>query len=250
MFCGLALAAMSIFAAIQLHSLDMPWLRRGELALLDLALRVRGTQPPGPAIVLVMIDDRSVDLLGSWPVPRERLADAVTILAEARAKVIGIDVLFSDYAAHAPAAPIAADAALARAIERAGNVVVPFTFRFDGARTRVPGDSRRAHAYAKVRKGDGYRGCRSRRATWCCRLRVPRVPRRWGHMLLAFDVDGSPRYDYPVIEFDLDYYPSMAVRIAQRYLDVPWDEVRVDLGRGVAIGDRSSCPPTATCACS
>ena len=131
MFCGLALAAMSIFAVVQLQSLDIPWLRRGELALLDLALRVRGTQPPDPSIVLVMIDDRSVDLLGSWPVPRERLADAVTILAEARARVIGIDVLFSDYAGTRPDAD-RADAALARAIARADNVVVPFTFRFEG----------------------------------------------------------------------------------------------------------------------
>ena len=83
--CGLALAVMAAFAALQFHSLDIPWLRRLELAVLDLGIRLRGPVPPGPEIVIVMIDDRSVDLLGSWPEPRARLAEAVTRLAAAQA---------------------------------------------------------------------------------------------------------------------------------------------------------------------
>ena len=88
--CGLALAVMACAAFLQLHSLDLPWLRRLEVAVLDLEVRLRGPLPPGREIVVVMIDDRSVDALGSWPVPREKLAEAVHFLAQARAKVIGV----------------------------------------------------------------------------------------------------------------------------------------------------------------
>jgi len=235
--CGVALAVMAIFAALQFRSLDIAWLRRLELAVLDLEVRVRGPVPPGREIVIVMIDDRSVDMLGSWPVPRARLAEAVTILAAAGARVIGIDVLFAASPVPPPGAA-AGDAALAAAIAAAGNVVVPFTFRFAGPARESHDDFAAQHAYAKLRKSKGFAGLAL--APTDVVLPAPEAAGRadLGHMLLAFDVDGAPRYDYPVIEFDLDYYPSMAVRIAQRYLGVPWGDVEVDLGRGIAIGAR------------
>ncbi len=235
--CGLALAVMAAFAALHLCSLDLPWLRRLEVAVLDVAVRLRGPLPPGPEIVIVMIDDRSVDALGSWPVPRERLADAVRTLAAARAKVIGIDVLFAGDGSARPGGA-QGDEALAAAIAQAGNVVLPFTFRFDGQPRAVAADFAARHAYARVRRSEVPGALAltpddvvlpSARAAGVADL---------GHMLIAYDVDGAPRYDYPVIEFDLDYYPSMPVRIAQRYLGVPWRDVAVELGRGITLGDR------------
>lgn len=234
--CGVACAVMAVFAALQLYALDLPLLRRLELAVLDVGLRMRGPLMPGQDIVIVMIDDRSVDTLG-WPVPRERLAEAVTTLARAQAKVIGIDVLFAGDGAVRSGGAMA-DAALASAIAEAGNVVVPFTFGFDGRERESGRDFAARNAYATLRKSERYAGpalapsdvvLPSARATGAAEL---------GHVLIAFDVDGAPRYDYPVIEFDLDYYPSMAVRIAARYLGVPWPAVEVDLGRGIAIGSR------------
>jgi adenylate cyclase len=55
-------------------------------------------------------------------------------------------------------------------------------------------------------------------------------------MLVAYDVDGAPRYEYPALAFDLDHYPSMAMRIAQQFLGVASKDVRVELGRGIALG--------------
>jgi len=234
--CGLALAVMAVFAVLQWHALDVPWLRRVEIAALDVQMRLRGPLPVGREIVVVMIDDASVDRLGSWPVPRDRLADAIAILADARARVIGIDVLFAS-ASRGPAASDA-DAALAAAIARAGNVVVPFTFRFDGIAGTDPRAPLADAAYARVRRTAAFAGL----ALDPVDVVLPRFEAAGtadlGHMLLAFDVDGAPRHDYPVIEFDLDFYPSMAVRIAQRYLGIPWSAVEVELGRGIAIGDR------------
>ena len=56
---GLALVVMLGCAGIQLVALDVPWLRRLELLTLDEQMRIRGVQAPGPAVVLVMIDDQN-----------------------------------------------------------------------------------------------------------------------------------------------------------------------------------------------
>jgi adenylate cyclase len=36
--------------------------------------------------------------------------------------------------------------------------------------------------------------------------------------------------------YDLDYYPSMAIRVAQTFLGVVWSKVGVELGRGISMG--------------
>lgn len=74
----------------------------------------------GPAddrIVIVAIDDRSVEALGRWPWPRSRHAELIDRLAEARPAGVIYDVLFTE------ASPD--DAALATALTRAGNVRLP-----------------------------------------------------------------------------------------------------------------------------
>ena len=71
-----------------------------------------------PNIVIVGIDDASLDKYGhfaDWS--RLLYIDAIQNLSNAKAKVIGFDILFSDTSPDDPA--------LAQAIEQAGNVVLP-----------------------------------------------------------------------------------------------------------------------------
>jgi len=71
-------------------------LRRLELVALDEEMRIRGAQPAGSAVVIVMIDDASVAAVGRWPIPRRKLADAIGLLSAAGATTIGIDLLFAE----------------------------------------------------------------------------------------------------------------------------------------------------------
>src|SRR5262249_54508102 len=59
-----------------------------------------------------------------------------------------------------------------------------------------------------------------------------------GHVNVAYDRDGEPRYDYLVLPFSGDFIPSLAVRAAAAYLRVPWHEVSLALGDGMRSGDR------------
>jgi len=72
---------------------------------------------PSPNIVIVAIDDKSLQEYGGWPwSDRSLQASAVDNLKEAGAAVIGFDVLFADQYENAPV--------FADSIEKAGNVVL------------------------------------------------------------------------------------------------------------------------------
>jgi len=70
-------------------------------------------------IVIVGVDDSSIERLGQWPWPRGKMAALLDILAEGGAAAVGIDILY-DTPDHSPDG----DALLGGAIERAENVVL------------------------------------------------------------------------------------------------------------------------------
>ena len=231
--CGLAIAVMAAFAWLHVIALDVPALRRLELAALDAQIRFRGPRTPGPEIVVVMIDDRTIAALGQWPPPRQALAQLVDTLHGAGARAIGIDILYADPSPRAGSG----DVALAQAIGNAGNVVLPFTFEFGTADT-TSSTLLSGTAYTRLSSGGNYRALPLTPAGIVAPLAALAEKATLGHMLVAFDVDGAPRYDYPALAFDAEFYPSMAVRVAQLYLGIRWSNVGLELGRGVSLGSR------------
>ena len=236
--CGVALAVMLLCCGIDFVALDVSWLRRLELVALDEEMRIRGAQPAGSAVVIVMIDDASVAAVGRWPIPRRKLADAIGLLSAAGATTIGIDLLFAERESVGNDQASAdqesgGDAALETAIREAGNVVLPFAFRFGGAPSKeetVP------TPYTQLRKRADYEPPALTPSGLLMPLPTLGAHATLGHTVVAYDVDGAPRYDYPALEFDLDYFPSMAVRLVQSYLHVPWNFVSAELGGAIDIG--------------
>jgi adenylate cyclase len=57
-----------------------------------------------------------------------------------------------------------------------------------------------------------------------------------GHVNVALDTDGAPRYDYPVLEYQGEYYPSLVVQVVRAYLSLRPEEVRVRFGDGIQLG--------------
>ena len=80
-------------------------------------------RPPPPQITIIAIDDASLAAIGRWPWPRAVHATLLERLARARPKALALDVVLSE-----PDPDPRQDALLARAMERAGAVVVPLTW--------------------------------------------------------------------------------------------------------------------------
>ncbi|MBI3158823.1 MAG: adenylate/guanylate cyclase domain-containing protein [Chloroflexi bacterium] len=94
----LAVAALLVVLEIagNLPNTTTP-LERLELSARDTSFRLRGRRAPNPNIVIVAIDDDSLNWLGErWPWPRSRMAGIVAWLNDAGAQVIALDTFLFD----------------------------------------------------------------------------------------------------------------------------------------------------------
>lgn len=74
-----------------------PWLLdRLELSLLDSRFRVRGAVATAGRVVIIAIDEKSVDELGRWPWRRSVMARLIDQLSDAGVAAIGLDIVFSE----------------------------------------------------------------------------------------------------------------------------------------------------------
>lgn len=67
-----------------------------ELKTYDLRFLSRGTLQPSPAVVMAVIDEKSLDAEGRSPWPRSKVAALVDILSRDGARVIGFDITFAE----------------------------------------------------------------------------------------------------------------------------------------------------------
>ena len=144
----LGLAATLAIALVHVAGLDGP----AELNSLDLRFRVFAAAPPSEDLVFVDIDDRSLDELGRWPWPRERLAALTDVLKTCGAATVALDIILPEpqetrltsdawdlqnprrpeETDDAPPRPILDDVILAEIVEKAGNVSLPMHVDFTG----------------------------------------------------------------------------------------------------------------------
>jgi adenylate cyclase len=236
-----------------------------ETASLDLRFRLRGPLAPGPATAVVLVDETSLSRLGRWPLSRGFYADAVGFLERAGARVIVFDLLFTepeepvprslreavraaadrlrapeDAALRSRLARVAEDepdADLAASVRASGKVLLPVAFPSFGS--EVEGAPLLAgHVYQRFDPSATVPlfPLQPARAL----LPIPLLAEAaagLGHVMVAFDRDGAPRYEYIALPFDADFVPSLSVRAAAAYLGVPWSEVGLALGDGVKLGD-------------
>jgi len=145
---ALTLAACLLVFALQ--ALRIPILELTELKTYDLRVQARGALVPSPAVVLAVVDERSLAAEGRWPWPRERLAALVDALSRDGARVIAFDVAFPE-----PESP-AADGALAAAIGRSrGKVVLGYFLHRRAESAGAPLDA--AEIERRVRRVGGSR---------------------------------------------------------------------------------------------
>lgn len=91
-----SLAFATTLLVVALFSAGTPILDLIELKTYDLRFISRGPRPPSPAVVMAVIDEKSLDVEGRWPWPRSKIAALVDILSQDGASVIGFDIAFSE----------------------------------------------------------------------------------------------------------------------------------------------------------
>lgn len=108
------------------------WTWRADRLLYDTALAWMPRAAPA-GIVIVAIDDASIEALGRWPWPRTVHATALERLADLQPRAVALDLVLSE-----PATDPAEDVWLARALARLGSVVMPVTWQAVAGQALVP----------------------------------------------------------------------------------------------------------------
>lgn len=119
----LLIAILSALTTIITYRLKPDFLTGVDLKALDAMFKARGASEAPQEVVIVAVDEKSVNEQGRWPWPRQKTARVLTKLRQAR--VTAVDMVFSE------SEDTEADRALAAGVREAGNVVIGFFFRDD-----------------------------------------------------------------------------------------------------------------------
>ncbi|MBN2124536.1 MAG: adenylate/guanylate cyclase domain-containing protein, partial [Deltaproteobacteria bacterium] len=85
---------LSTLLVVILFFIGIPILDLVELKTYDLRFISRGQIAHSPAVVMAVIDEKSLDTEGRWPWPRTKIAHLIEALSRDGAKVIGFDIGF------------------------------------------------------------------------------------------------------------------------------------------------------------
>lgn len=223
-------------------------------------------------IVLIDIDDDSIEELGQWPWSRGTVAAMLGKLSALSPRLVGVNILYSEPEESAgleqirnlmdvlrrqgasgemvrtmegAMADMDNDAKLAEALAAAGNVVLPVYLRESRtveAGGRVEDPVLRSHAVTNV-GGDaaGLPGAD--------RIRAPIPPllaatSGIGHVNVIPDVDGKVRREMLLYPYQDLYVPSFALQLAAEYLNIPEGQIDATLGLALQLGGTVELPLT------
>ena len=183
----------------------------------DLYFRIRGVQPHSNDIVLVTIDEESVNKLGRWPWRRSVMAQLVETLSTYQPKAIGFDITFSE--------PTSEDENLANAFKKVPQSFLGYFFYLS------PEEVANAHVTPKeiAENEKGISSSRlaqistqleqSGRRVYGVQTNVPAISshlegNRQGFFNIFPDPDGVIRSGSVVLFYKGGVYPSLALQLA------------------------------------
>lgn len=211
---GIALASSAIAVAPFL----LGWLRPLELVATDLMVRARGNLPADPRIVICAIDSASVDRIGRWPWRRTRMAELVDRLKAEGARVIALDVVFSEPSPKDADFDLTGDdQILAGSLRKAGNVILGYYFRRDAVRTHD--ESLAGAEYSQVVEGRQPLPTPERPGVEANLPLLARAAASQGFFSHERESGVLRHYTLAVRHGDFGlYFPPLALRAAERFL--------------------------------
>ena len=243
----------------------------------DMGVRATG-HVPSDKVAVIAIDDQSIANIGRWPWSRDVHAKMIELLTQAKAKVVGTTIFFSEpqvdpglvyidklieaFQATPPAVQqqlgqievllgeaeqnLNTDRKLAAAISGAGSVVMPMLFSLGEPRGN-PDQALPEFVLKNNLTGVEDRVGAGNSGLYPLSTVGVLVPLEGfgtgaaavGHLNAAPDVDGSIRTEPLVLRYYDQFYPSLALMIAARSLNLQPKDVKVQLGEGVRLGNLS-----------
>jgi CHASE2 domain-containing sensor protein/predicted Ser/Thr protein kinase len=268
-FLGLGITFLFLVLALS----RVAFLDTLELKIYDVMMRFRGDPQATSDIVLVSIDDDSIERLGRWPWPRSLIAEGIRKINAGGPKVIGLNFIFSEpeesdglneirnleklftenvlnlaeekrnmflQAMNNAKARLDNDKKLSEAIQESGKVVLPVFFKESAVVAEETIETHGALIDQSIQNIRNPADMEIPRANEII-LPIPsffKAAKGIGHINLAYDMDGTTRRERLLYVYKDLYIPSYTLKLAALSLNLPSNRIRVDLGSAVYIGSR------------
>jgi adenylate cyclase len=207
---------------------------RVESLLVDFRFQLRNFMSP-PAvprnIVIVEVDEKSLEKYGRWPWSRIRQATLIDRIVNSGPKVLAVDIFYPERES------AKADAVLAKTLAKARGTVVlaagfdttmgapvePPDFLLDNALTNIKDQTKLKQAIVVTKPKTSIAMLSSQAML--------------GHVYSPSDLDGKLRWEYLYIKYADEVYPSLSLMTAAHALGKTAADITVYAGRGVQVGD-------------
>jgi CHASE2 domain-containing sensor protein/tRNA A-37 threonylcarbamoyl transferase component Bud32 len=215
---------VGLLVVIRFGADAVPFMHRPDLLLLDAWQSLRGTERPSPQVVIVAMDEKSIQRFGPPAWPRNEYVPLVERLSAAGAQVIGFDITFGTLEREAEN-----NALLAAAMKKAGNVVFGYEF------TNVGDPSPPGTPPSAVVQASALPRAESVALPPAPSLIEPEpvlaeAAAALGHVWAIEAEDGRIRALNLVIKHGDKVYPSLALQVARVYTETPPDELELTGG--------------------
>ncbi len=132
------------------------------------------------------------------------------------------------------------DAVFAKAIRKAGNVLLPLVFRFDKETPLVQEDFLYPSSVSAIKNVSALNTFPLYKAIGLstCRKELSAAAIALGHINIIPDDDGTLRWETMVIEYDLDIYPSIDLQTARIYQGLGNEKMILNATESIKLGDR------------
>jgi len=266
---ALGLTITVLFLVLNLFRVD--FLDSLELKYYDLMMNLRGDAQSPSDVVIVDIDNDSIEKLGRWPWPRSLLAEGISKIGAGKPRVIGLNFILSESEESAGLVALKNledlftqtvlnragdsgltfletmretrekldnDKKLTEALQAAGKVVLPVFFKESMAAVEGPTETDKTLVDQSIRMVTNPEGLGVPRAN---DITLPidafvKASTGIGHINLAYDMDGTARRERLLYEYRGLYIPSYTVKLAAEYLNLPQNKIRAVLGSAVYLG--------------
>ncbi len=221
-------------------------------------------QPAGDNIVIVAIDDDSIDRMGRWPWPRAIMAKMIEKLSSAGARLIGVDVFFSEVQTdqnlqsfkqltralarrgdsetkkllQAAEKSLDMDHMLVNAVKQAGNVVMPISFDLGVPHGRP--DMPLPDYIRRLELKNINHSKENASLLNASKMRYPfpdlaQATAAMGHLNVRKE-GGVVRSEPLLIDYYGQAYPSMSLVLAAKFLNLSMNDITVNSGMSIELG--------------
>ena len=212
----LGIAFVSSLIVISIYMYDPSLIKGIDLKMQDVRFKIRKGFYPDTRIAIVAIDQKSINELGRWPWSRATIAKLIDQLSLYGAKVIALDIVFSERTNPTD------DYLLANAVKKAGNVILGYFFRYNKEKI----DKESVEALRNYRLGlFRFVGKKVEQvpvpAFPYVELNIPKLSKQakgFGFFNIFPDRDGICRNYNLIAVYEKSFFPSLALASAKEFL--------------------------------